>query len=190
MSKNRVFVFTILIFSFFFGFSQSYRDAQFDIKRVSPRVAVFQEHSSFQNNIAVIATQKGLVVIDTSGSTITMEKVKQLATNTFQRNDFNYVINTHYHWDHTRGNQVFTNAKIIGHQNCVEAMKQSAARIPAQLERTKTRLAEEKKRLEKMDPSSNEAKDLKESISSVNGFTWELRKTLCAPLRLSHLRTA
>jgi metal-dependent hydrolase (beta-lactamase superfamily II) len=33
------------------------------------------------------------------------------------------VINTHHHWDHTFGNQVFADAKIIGHVLCSEDMQ-------------------------------------------------------------------
>ena len=34
----------------------------------------------------------------------------------------NYVVDTHSHWDHSWGNQVFPDATIIGHENCYGEM--------------------------------------------------------------------
>ena len=44
------------------------------------------------------------------------------------------MVNTHGHWKHTFGNQVFSDAKIIGHENCAADMRDDAQRVPRYME--------------------------------------------------------
>lgn len=68
-------------------------------------------------NSGFIVTNEGIVVIDTQGSkdlAILLKKKMQEITD----KPVIYVINTHYHGDHTFGNQYFKEAKeIISHEN-------------------------------------------------------------------------
>ncbi|MDP2682051.1 MAG: MBL fold metallo-hydrolase [Deltaproteobacteria bacterium] len=68
-------------------------------------------------NSGFIVTNEGVVVIDTQGSkdlAILLKKKMQEITD----KSVIYVINTHYHGDHTFGNQYFKEAKeIISHEN-------------------------------------------------------------------------
>jgi glyoxylase-like metal-dependent hydrolase (beta-lactamase superfamily II) len=65
-----------------------------------------------------IFTQKGIVVIDAGESATLTGYYKKIIERESGRNDFIYLINTHSHLDHTGGNRVFSDLKIIGHNNC------------------------------------------------------------------------
>ena len=45
-------------------------------------------------------------------------RYRKTIENIFRQDDFEYVINTHGHHDHIAGNSVFSQAKIVGHENC------------------------------------------------------------------------
>ena len=47
------------------------------------------------------------------------ENLRKIIEEKFKRNDFAYLINTHSHPDHIGGNQVFSDAVIVGHENCL-----------------------------------------------------------------------
>ncbi len=67
--------------------------------------------------ISAINTNKGIVVIDAGISTGLTDKFRKKIEDEFQHSHFAYVINTHAHHDHYRGNSVFQEAEIVGHEN-------------------------------------------------------------------------
>jgi cyclase len=69
--------------------------------------------------ITAIATQKGIVVIDAGISSGLAAEYRKVIKNEFHRDDIIYLIITHGHPDHTGGSSVFSDAKIIGHENCL-----------------------------------------------------------------------
>ncbi|MEE9502044.1 MAG: MBL fold metallo-hydrolase, partial [Candidatus Aminicenantaceae bacterium] len=76
-----------------------------------------------------------------------------------------YVINTHYHWDHTFGNQVFPDAVIVGHENCVAGMQRDRDNLPRRVESLKRNMGRQKQRLEGLDASSDEFKNISADIA-------------------------
>ncbi|MFC1732811.1 MBL fold metallo-hydrolase, partial [candidate division KSB1 bacterium] len=74
--------------------------------------------------VTAIATQKGMVVIDAGISSSLTAKYKKAIEKEFKINDFKYVINTHAHPDHIGGNPAFTEAVIIGHENCLKVLSE------------------------------------------------------------------
>ena len=94
-----------------------------ELKIIQPneRVMVLQTGVWF-DTMTVVDTGKTLVVIDTYASYKLAEKAAAYIEKTFKK-PVSHVIITHYHWDHTFGNQVFKNAVIIGHKYCLEDMK-------------------------------------------------------------------
>lgn len=68
--------------------------------------------------ITAIETGQGIVIVDAGISAGLTARYKRIIENAFHRDDFIYVINTHGHHDHTGGNTVFSQAKVIGHDNC------------------------------------------------------------------------
>ena len=134
------------------------------VQKISPRVLVLSE-TFMENNVVVIASKKGLVVVDTTGLPSTMKKMRQMAAKEFARNDFAYVINTHYHWDHTFGNQIFPDAVIVGHENCIAGMKRDRANLPRRIENLKRNVGRQRQRLEGLDSSSDEFKNISGDIA-------------------------
>lgn len=70
--------------------------------------------------ITAINTRKGIVIIDAGISSWLTGKYRKIIENEFQSSDFNYVINTHGHHDHYRGNSIFSESKVVGHVNCLQ----------------------------------------------------------------------
>jgi len=102
--------------------------------------------------------------IDTHISPSVASLIREKIEEEFQRKDFAYVINTHGHSDHTLGNQVFADTVIIGHEKCVEDIKNNQSgpkRIGAMLNAAVIQM---KARLEKLDPSSDAAKTLLKNL--------------------------
>lgn len=75
--------------------------------------------------ITAVSTQIGIIIIDAGISNSLTSKYREIIEDKFNRNDFAYLINTHSHHDHTGGNQVFKEAMILGHDNCVQEMTAS-----------------------------------------------------------------
>jgi len=59
------------------------------------------------NAVIAINAKKGIVVIDAGISNSLTAKYRKIIEKEFNRKDFANLINTHSHWDHTGGNQVF-----------------------------------------------------------------------------------
>ncbi len=79
------------------------------------------EHGPWLETMTVVDAGPSLVVVDTWSSPVAAAKAKALIDQRFHK-PVSHIINTHYHWDHTWGNQVFTGAVIVGHASCVEPM--------------------------------------------------------------------
>ncbi len=68
--------------------------------------------------ITAVETDQGIVIVDAGISTGLTAKYRKLIENVFHTDDFIYVINTHGHHDHIGGNNVFSQAKVVGHDSC------------------------------------------------------------------------
>jgi glyoxylase-like metal-dependent hydrolase (beta-lactamase superfamily II) len=133
-----------------------------DVKRISDRVLVITVEDN--ENVVALNTDKGIVVIDTTVSPVFAALVREKIEEEFDRKDFAYVLNTHFHGDHTYGNQVFAEAVFVGHENCLKGMlndedsrKKAHAQYKAGIEQLKASL-------EKMDKNSNQAAALAKRI--------------------------
>ncbi len=112
--------------------------------RVSERVAVCE---CLDVNVAVVATDSGLVVIDTNYSPGLMEAVAGEIERAFGRRDVRYVVNTHAHLDHCGGNQIFPGAVVVGHVDGVEFMRHQRFDSPSGLGFHSRRLARAREQL-------------------------------------------
>lgn len=90
-------------------------------ERVSENVFWFQSEVYAQVTAGVIVGPQWAVVIDTLAlpeETLNMRDFIERELGTQAR----YIINTHYHADHTWGNCFFPGATVIGHELCREAL--------------------------------------------------------------------
>ncbi len=75
--------------------------------------------------VSAIATQKGIVVIDSTDIPKLDQAFRKVIEKEFGRKDFIYLINTHGHGDHTNGNSVYADCEIVAHKNVVAMMKEN-----------------------------------------------------------------
>ena len=68
--------------------------------------------------LTAIKTTEGIIVVDAGISTSLTDRYIKLVEKEFNQKKFIYIINTHGHHDHIRGNSVFHDAQIIGHESC------------------------------------------------------------------------
>jgi glyoxylase-like metal-dependent hydrolase (beta-lactamase superfamily II) len=66
--------------------------------------------------ITAILTEKGIVVVDAGISTGLTQIYRRKIEEAFPQSPFTHVINTHAHHDHYRGNSVFPEARVVGHE--------------------------------------------------------------------------
>jgi glyoxylase-like metal-dependent hydrolase (beta-lactamase superfamily II) len=76
---------------------------------------------SLDLNVGVVIVEEGVVVIDTRASHVEADELRgELRTLTAL--PVRWVIDTHWHWDHTFGNARFPEAEIWGHDMCRKNM--------------------------------------------------------------------
>jgi len=124
---KRTGIFSLIILIGFIGAdninSQSYSEF-IEVKRISDKVILLTGVPLPAGcQVTAISSEQGIVVVDTTGSWSLAREFKQIIEKEFRRDDFTFIINTHDHPDHTNGNRVFTDAIIIGHEQCRKAMQ-------------------------------------------------------------------
>lgn len=78
-----------------------------------------RRYESLDLNIGVVIGGDGVLVIDTRESHVrARDLIDELAALTSL--PVRWVINTHWHWDHTFGNSMFPDAHLWGHRRCRE----------------------------------------------------------------------
>lgn len=68
--------------------------------------------------VTAVKTEQGIVLIDAGISTVLTARYRRQIEKVLGQDDYEYVINTHGHHDHIGGNSLFTQAKVVGHENC------------------------------------------------------------------------
>jgi len=159
---------SIYLFSFLICFSISCQqkiDISINTTRISNRAILFD---CLYTKVIALASKKGIVIIDTHRSPSIMLEIKKLIEKEFGRNDYIYVINTHGHWDHSSGNQVFHDSILLGHKNCPEFMRQNPANTLQNLWFIRYRLSKLQEELRNLQKDSQESKNLKMDINAWN----------------------
>jgi glyoxylase-like metal-dependent hydrolase (beta-lactamase superfamily II) len=129
-------------------------DARFEITKVADgvHVAVAAPAYKVNSNTAIIESDDGVVVVDThskpSAARVIVERLREMTPRPVR-----YVVNTHFHWDHWHGNEVYPaaypNAEIITNQLTREAMLKKGLKriqdhvrqVPAEVARLEAELA-------------------------------------------------
>lgn len=82
-----------------------------------------RRYDSLDLNIGAVIGDDGVLVVDTRESPhLGRVILEELSTVTSL--PVRWVVNTHWHWDHVFGNQVFAGAEIWGHELCLPAMQE------------------------------------------------------------------
>jgi glyoxylase-like metal-dependent hydrolase (beta-lactamase superfamily II) len=140
-------------------------DIPFRILKPADRITVFiPGNSAAPAPTAVLTTDRGLILIDTGLSPSLAEWTKKKIKQELGRDDVRYIINTHFHFDHANGNQVYPGAEIIGHESVPAAMGRFAQTKDQFISGRRGRIDSQKGQIKKLDPQSPEALALEESI--------------------------
>src|SRR6266446_552162 len=133
---------------------KSVGDARFEIKKVADgvHVAVAAPAYKVNSNTAIIESDDGVTIVDThskpSAARVIVEGLGDIT-----RKPVRFVVNTHFHWDHWHGNEVYPaaypNAEIITNQITREAMVRKGLKriqdhvrqVPAEIAKLKADLA-------------------------------------------------
>ncbi|NJD09904.1 MAG: MBL fold metallo-hydrolase [Gemmatimonadetes bacterium] len=114
-------------------------EIKLNLRRASDRVVVTWGCDHFQGtNMIAIATDSGVVIIDTGLSTTTVRRQRELIERELGRRDFRFLVNTHFHNDHAFANAVFPEATVVGPTAGVAALQREVAQLPQLLERLRT----------------------------------------------------
>ncbi len=80
-----------------------------------------RRYAWLDQNIVLIITDDGLVVVDSRSNHVDADELLgDIAL--VSRAPIRYLVNTHFHWDHTFGNARFPAAQVLGHTRCREVM--------------------------------------------------------------------
>src|SRR5213594_2256101 len=104
-------------------------DARLDIHKVADGVYASVAAPAYEGNCntAIIENSDGVMVVDThskpSAARVIIERLREMT-----KKPVRYVVNTHFHWDHWHGNEVYPaaypDAEIVTNQITREAMLQ------------------------------------------------------------------
>lgn len=109
--------------------AQDFTNVKIDVEKASGNVYML---TGSGGNIGVLATEKGLLLVDDQFQPLA-ERIEQ-AMNNINNHDLKYVVNTHYHGDHTGSNSFFSHkAPIFAHENVRTRLKENEKRTVTDL---------------------------------------------------------
>jgi glyoxylase-like metal-dependent hydrolase (beta-lactamase superfamily II) len=100
--------------------SNTVPDIPFQTHRLSERVLFIKTGgSTIMSNVTAIADSESVVVIDSHYKPAWGKKIRRIVKETFGGKEIRYLIYSHAGVDHMGGSPAFTDAVIIGHENCL-----------------------------------------------------------------------
>ena len=164
MRKNLMLCFVIFIFfNCHISTNATEESVPITVQQMSDRVIVLRvgDKAPFGdiivNNVVAVNTQRGILLIDTGYYPQSAKTMRNLIQELFGRDDFAYVINTHWHWDHINGNQAFADVPIIGHKNIIPAIQIFEQGLEFFLKQRQGRVNAWKEVLQQAEPGSEQA---------------------------------
>ncbi|MEE8604552.1 MAG: MBL fold metallo-hydrolase [Candidatus Aminicenantaceae bacterium] len=157
----------IIMIAFLPVFLQAGMELPLHQKRLSEKVLIVWTCDHMQSIATVaLATEKGIVVIETSLIRSHDARIRQAIEKEFGRKDFKYLINTHFHHDHTAGNQIYADATIVGHKNILAGMKEelTGEGLVKLIDKFKGMQKDREEALKQLDPESRDYKFAEEFI--------------------------
>ncbi len=131
--------------------------------------------------IVAFATEKGIVVVDTFGIPEIDAQLREVIARELGRSDFQVLINTHEHGDHTGGNSVYADCAIVGHEGIAAGLEEIAGNRERMLELAPRWLGELETELAKAEPGSPAAARLQENLT-LRRLDFEKTKANLAPV--------
>jgi glyoxylase-like metal-dependent hydrolase (beta-lactamase superfamily II) len=135
--------------------------------RISDRVLIITAGSQ-DNNMIVLNSKEGLIIVDTFMSPSFAAEARDSVIRVFETDDVRIVINTHGHWDHFQGNQVFKDATVIGQASIIDDMHESEEGRKQSLPHIHSRITELEQELASFKGDSAEADRLRLSLLQMN----------------------
>jgi glyoxylase-like metal-dependent hydrolase (beta-lactamase superfamily II) len=153
----------------------------FDLQKVADGVyaAVAAPAYKVNSNAAIIELEDGVVVVDThskpSAARVVVERIRELTSKPVR-----YVINTHFHWDHCQGNEVypaaFPNVEVVTSAITREALvAKGAKRTGDQLRAMPGEIAALRAELQAATSPERRA-ELQESLRQAEAYEEELKQ--------------
>ncbi|UCE42649.1 MAG: MBL fold metallo-hydrolase [Candidatus Aminicenantes bacterium] len=166
-STNKIAAFIVLL-AVICGFLQAGMEMPLHTKRLSDKVLIVWICDYMQQIATVaLATEKGIVVIEASLIRVHDARIRQAIEKEFGRKDIKYLINTHFHHDHTAGNQIYADATIIGHKNTPAGMREelTGEGLVKLVDKFKGMQKDREEALKHLDPGSRDYKFTEEFIA-------------------------
>jgi glyoxylase-like metal-dependent hydrolase (beta-lactamase superfamily II) len=89
-----------------------------------------RRYESLDLNIGVVVGNDGLLIVDTRASHGQADQLREELAR-LSALPVRWVVNTHWHWDHSFGNACFHEAEIWGHELCREALTKRGEEMKA-----------------------------------------------------------
>lgn len=138
-----------------------------DVVRLSNRLLIIQTKTK-NSTVAILATQKGLVMIDTGFSPRYTKEVQAVAEDAFNRDDWYGLIQTNSGLLNAGGNRIFSGLPIISHHATHQLLESQSQRLNDILEtRTRAfrdRVTRSQNQLADLEPNSERAVGLQKWI--------------------------
>ena len=97
-------------------------------ERVSDDIYVFTSDLYAQVTAAAVATGDGIILIDTLPFPEETRAMKAFLES-LGRGRIRYLINTHWHGDHSHGSYLFERAQLVGHERTAQALLEQGAAV-------------------------------------------------------------
>jgi glyoxylase-like metal-dependent hydrolase (beta-lactamase superfamily II) len=145
------------------------------VQKLHPKAIKVGSGETYDDSMLAVASEKGLVVVDT-GTTVTLTRAyRAKIEDVFGRDDFLYVVNTHYHYDHTVGNPVFPEATVIGHELTLDGLITWNRTRDRFVEQQQARVDGWQSTLDSMDADDENAPRLRDLVASYGQMCEDLR---------------
>lgn len=147
-------------------------------QRFSEKVLFAWVGDSMQTiRVVALSTARGVVVIEANLSRSSDVRIRQAIEREFGRKDVKYLINTHFHHDHTAGNQVYADTTIVGHRTVPEGMKSelTGEGLAKQIEKFKGMTVDWGERQKKAAPDSRDDHFFREGLILLKSTIEELQ---------------
>jgi len=99
-------------------------------EKVNDRIMTYE---CLHVKVTAIKSDKGIIIIDTHHCPAIMSEMKKRIEKDLNSSTYLYVIDTHGHWDHASGNQVFPESILVGHEKCPRFMLRNPANLATTL---------------------------------------------------------